>query len=178
MPSTIIKYGTSATQTVTAARDWSNLANLTLAPDDVQATVTALLLTESTEPALIGPDGLGIVQPPGFVPQSVTLTPRVSDSGYSEGVSIQCRLYDGTTPIGNTIAVNATAAALTTYTITGTAAQWGVTLTRALISRLRVSVTLVAVDGTSNVGIDSCGVVVGGIGGSARSRLSRARSIR
>lgn len=179
MPSTTIVYGTSATQTATAARDWTDLDFLTLAPDDIEATVATFLLGQSTEPALIGPDGLGIVMPPGFVPQSVTLTPRVADSGNSEGVSIECQLYDGTTAVGSVMDINATASALTTYTVTGTAAQWGVNLTRGLISRLRVGITLHAIDPSSNVGIDSVGVVVGGATGGggtrSRARLSRAR---
>lgn len=179
MPSTAIQYGTSATQGATSARDWVNLANLTLAPDDVQATITALLALETSEVALIGPDGLGIIQPPGFVPQSITLTPRVADSGFADGaVQVRLQLHDGTTAIGNLITMGTTAAALTTYTVTATAAQLGVALTRGLIGRLRVGVSVLGNESTasSNVGIDSVGVVVSGpLAGSSRGRPSRGR---
>lgn len=175
MPSTTIAYFATVSETG-AGTAWTNVNNMVGAPNASQATAT-LLLGESTKVAL-GTLSLQTLTGKSIVTVSVTV--RASDSAYDPELgqaTVFARLYDGTTAIGTENQTNCTASALTDYTFSLSPSGWGVALTPSIISRLRVGVRMGGNAASSNVGIDSVGVVVGWVaGGGGRSRPSRSRN--
>lgn len=178
MPSTAVLYGSSVTETGVGVA-WTNIANVTDAPDDVSASA-AILQDESTAIALIDlASAIAAANiPAGSAITGIVLTPRVSDSGYTiETIAtIRTQLYNGTTAVGSILNNSTTAAALTTYT---TSNAWGVGLSMSLLTNLRVGVLITRSAGAeTDVALDSCGVQVEyrpGGGGRSRTRLNRAR---
>lgn len=155
---------------------WTNPTNMEGAPQGASATATLAAAQVTATASLLFGDALALVVPPTARITSLSINVRASDSAYDgENVaSFGVQLVDGV-PIGVAQGASATAAALTTYTITN---GWGVVFTRALIESLRVAFYMGASPSLgTNVGCDSVwlsGTYSAG-GGRSRSRLTRSR---
>lgn len=175
MPSTTVAYTTSAAEVASADAAWANVTNVQGPPDASSATITLAGLGEASRVILCGPSGYGITLPQG-TPRTLSVTVECSASDLTDTL-IRAQLYNGTTPLGSLKTTLIDSLTLTGFSLSGDSTYWGVTLTRSVISTLRIGISCVS-DTASDVAVDSVGVVVGynfADGSRSRARLTRSR---
>lgn len=148
-------YTSSAAEVVSADAVWTNVTNVQGAPDASVATCLLAGLGEASRVILCGPNGYGITLPQGN-PKTLSVAIECSASDVTDTL-IRAQLYNGTTPLGSPKTTLIDSLTLTGFSLSGDSAYWGVTLTRGVISTLRIGISAIS-DTGALVSVDSVGV--------------------